>query len=79
MPENKYLWRAQVRGVSPPIYLIAQNVPSAVAKLHEAETVSPADMRRILRIGLWDEQKQMTVVDWPEPEPEPKPEPEPPE
>lgn len=77
MPENKYLWRATVRGVGKPIYLIAQNIQSAHAKLVHDPTVAAHDTHRLLRIAPWDDQQDMTVVAWPAPEPEPEPDQEP--
>jgi len=74
----KYLWRAAVRGISRPIYLVAQNIASATANCHSHPQVDPADVIMMQRIDPWDTILKMTVVHWPEPPPEPEPEPEPP-
>lgn len=67
----KYLWRAAVRGISRPIYLIAQNMASAHAQASRNPQVDPADVTLMQRIDPWDEQQNMTVVTWPEPPPPP--------
>lgn len=69
----KYLWRAAVRGVSQPIYLVAQNIASAHAKATMHALVDPADVTRMQRIDAWDDHDNMTVVFWPEPPPPPQP------
>ena len=71
----KFLWRAIVAGIAKPIYLVAQNIQSAHAKLVHDPTVAPDDTQRILRIDAWDDQANMTVVVWPEPPPPPQPDP----
>lgn len=77
MAENKYLWRASVRRVPGPIYLVAQNMQSAAAQATNHPQVAPEDIAHLQRIDAWDESQNMTIVDWPEPPPEPDPEPEP--
>jgi len=74
MPDNKYLWRASVRGVSTPIYLVAQNMQSAQAQASNNPQVDPGDVKSLLRLDLWDDTQNRTVVRWPEPAPPPPPE-----
>ena len=74
----KYLWRASIRRVSRPLYLVAQNVASAQAHATNHPQVAPEDLKTLMRIDEWDDAQNMTVVIWPEPPPEPDPEPEPP-
>lgn len=69
MPDNKYLWRASVRGVPRPVYLVAQNVQSASAQLAAPPGVDATDLLSLLRIDAWDEAQNITTVPWPEPEP----------
>lgn len=66
MADNKYLWRATVRGVSKPIYLVAQNFQSAQAQLSAPPTVAAHHVQRLSRIDLWDSENNMTQVQWPE-------------
>ena len=73
MPEPKYLWRAAVRHIPRPIYLVAQNLQSAQARIAAHPHVDPADVSMMQRIDPWDDQQNMTVVHWPEPPPPPDP------
>jgi len=66
MPGPKYLWRAAVRRIPRPIYLIAQNLQSAQAQVAAHPHVAPADVSMMQRIDPWDEAQNMTVVLWPE-------------
>lgn len=74
----KFLWRAAVRRISRPIYLVAQNVQSAHAQVVNHPEVAPEDLHHLQRVDPWDEAQNMTVVDWPEPPPQPPPQPDPP-
>jgi len=67
----KYLWRAAVRHVSRPIYIVAQNMQSAHAQASAHPLIDPADVTLMQRIDPWDEAQNMTVVHWPEPPPPP--------
>jgi len=78
MPEPKCLWRAAVRRIPRPIYLVAQNLQSAQAQIAAHPQVDPADITMIQRIDPWNDQQNMTVVIWPEPPAPPHEEPEPP-
>ncbi len=69
----KYLWRAAVRRISRPIYLVAQNLQSAQAQVAAHPEVDPADVSMMQRIDPWDDAQNMTVVAWPEPPPPPEP------
>lgn len=71
MADNKYLWRAKVAGIANPIYLIAQNMPSAYAAVSSHPQVQPEDVSMMHRVDPWDEAQNMTVVNWPEPPPDP--------
>jgi len=73
MPENKYLWRAAVRHISRPIYLVAQNIQSAAAQASAHPEVDNLDVTLLQCIDPWDDQANMTVVHWPEPPPPPVP------
>jgi len=73
MPEAKYLWRATVRRIPRPIYLVAQNLQSAQAQVAAHPQVTPTDVSMIQRIDPWDDAHNMTVVHWPQPPPPPEP------
>jgi len=74
MPENKFLWRAIVARIAKPIYLVAQNMPSAHAHASNHPEVEPEDVLHMQRVDSWDDQQNMTVVLWPQPPPPPEPE-----
>ncbi len=67
----KYLWRATVAGIAKPLYLVAQNMPSAGSAISSHPEVQPQDLLHLQRIAQWDDQTNMTVVIWPEPPPPP--------
>lgn len=68
----KYLWRAIVAGIAKPIYLVAQNMPSAHAQASSHPLIQPADVLHMQRVDLWDPDQSMTDVAWPQPPPPPQ-------
>jgi len=65
MPDDKYLWRATLRQVSRPLYVVARDMATAQAVVSKGARLTPQDVTCMERLCVWDDQDQMTSGWWP--------------